>query len=427
LANFAAEDLAQAKDKGTALVTAHELAGAALLDFRKLPKAPLPDRTTIRRFSSVSETSPAGLAGLVRGDYLLSVNGQPAINHHYWRDVLKQSQMTYQVWSQKHECVCEIDTSAMPLGTIAIKTPEAVFAEYRAGIGKYEDLIDLWSESEWSTLKKIGDRWKPLGRFGMEWQSRVKGRRPHSWQVEYLFKGIAEYEAGDQQLGIDIIEDFAERDAWGFEIVYHAIVWNYRAKHNWQSLKRDQAIADLNNAYRRDRLLPIQETFVDFGLEPPPVASPQLGQTFPSNYTLSKLDDIASLVSLEDTLFELPENAIHLVCLQIGNRSNRPYNQLMRRMQTFHRCFPQVFQSMHVLVGNNIPRGWENHEAEARKAQVPFTVLLDRLNSVAESMATNRVPELYGLNREGKIVMHDALYTEVALWDWLGDHLGTVR
>ena len=193
--------------------------------------------------------------------------------------------MTYQVWSQKHECVCELVTRPMPLGIEAIKTPEAVLAEYRAGTGQYEDLIDLWLESEWSTLKAIGDRWKPLGRFGMEWQSRVKGRRPYSWQVEYLFKGIAEYEAGDQQLGMQIIEEFAERDAWGFEIVYHAIVHTYRAKDNWHSLKREQAITDLNNAYNRDRLLPIRETFVDFGLEPPPVNSPQIGKPFPLNYT----------------------------------------------------------------------------------------------------------------------------------------------
>ena len=400
-----------------------KLAAQALLDFRKLPKAALPPRQSIRRIARVSEYSPAALAGLARGDYLLSVNGQPATNHHFWRDVLKCSQMTYQVWSQEHECVCELDTNPMPLGIQALKTPEAVLAEYRAGTGLYEDLIDLWQESEWSTLKAIGDRWKPLGRFGMEWQSRVKGRKPYSWQVEYLFKGIAEYEAGDQQQGMQIIEEFAERDAWGFEIVYHAILRTYRAKHNWQSLKREQAITDLNNAYNRDRLQPIRETFVDFGLEPPPVDSPQLGKPFPLKYSLPKLDNISTLVPLESALEQLSESAIHLVCLQIGNRSNRPYNQLMRRMQTFHRCFPQVFQSMHVLIGNNIPRGWEYHEAEARQASVPFTLLLDRLNCVAESVETHRVPELFGLNREGTIVMHDALYTEVAVWDWLGQHL----
>ena len=401
------------------------LARAALLDFRKLPEAPLPQLPTMRRISQVSEHSPAALAGLARGDYLLSVNGAPANKHHFWRDVLERSQMTYRVWSTQQECVCEIDNTALPFGIYTPKTPEAVLADYRSGRGQYEDLIDLWLESEWSTLKAIGDRWKEPGRFGMEWQARVKGRRPYSWQVEYLFKGVAEYEIGNQQLGMQIIEEFAERDSKNFETVYQAILWSYRAKNNWQSLKRDQAIADLNNAYCCDRLLPIREAFVDFGLEPPPAHSALLGKPFPTDYTLPNLDNIASLVSLESALEHLPDDAIHLVCLQIGNRSNRPYNQLMRRMQTFHRCFPQVFHSMHVIVGNNIPQGWEYHEATARAASVKFTLLLDRLNSVAESIKTHRVPELFGLNNKGEILMHDALDNEVALWDWLGEFLST--
>jgi len=399
------------------------LIDSALLDVRKLPEATLPKLATVRRISRVATHSPAAAAGIARGDYLLSVNNRPAEQHHFWRDVLNRSHMSYRVWSQKQQCVCEIETNSMPFGVCASRTPEGVLTDYRAGIGQYEDLIDLWLESEWSTLKTIGDRWKMPGRLGIEWQSRIKGRKPYSWRVEYLFKGIAEYEVGDQARGMQIIEEFAERDACNFEIVYQAILWNYRAKHNWHSLKKDQAIADLHTAYRCERLLPIHETYVDFGLEPPPDHSPQIGQSFPNHYALPNLSDVASLASLENALQQLPENAIHLVCVQTGNRSNRPYNQLMRRMQSFHRCFPQVFQSMHVIVGNNIPRGWEYHEAAAREAAVPFTLLLDRMNSVAESLDTSRVPELFGLNKEGKIVLHDALHNEVAIWDWLADYL----
>ena len=407
----------------TQAASIHELINSTLQDVRLSEDTDLPSVRSVRRISQVSRTSPAASAGLCRGDYLIQVNGKPSNSHHFWRDSLARDEMTYTVWSTEGDSIQEIQASPMPLGITAPKTSTGILAEYRAGVGQHEDLIDLWLEQDWDTLKAIGDRWKKPGWFAQEWQFRAKGRDPYSWQVESLFKGLAEFEVGDKELGIEIIENFAQHDAWAFEVIYHSMIWHHRAKRNWQNLRSEEAIDDLHQAHRCEPLPPVLETFTDFGLEVPSAVSPMIGEQFPLNYELPVLSDIAKLVSLEQVLAKLPENSMHLICVQTGNRSNKPYNRLMRRMQTFHRCLPGIFHSMHVLVGNNLPRGWETHETQARRANVPFNVLLDRMNSVAKVCEINRVPEVYGVDHTGKIVLHDPLFTEVALWDWLSGYL----
>jgi len=403
--------------------TLRSLTEQPLLDTRDEPQTAQPKRNTLRQIIQLSPNSPAVQAGLNVGDYLISVNNTPAPKHHFWRDVLPREEMVYRFWLQEQECVREIRTGQMPLGTMAVKTAETILAEYAAGRGHHEDLIDLWLQSDWKTLKTIGDTWKKPGRLNLEWQIRVKGRDDYSWVFEYLFKGIAEYEVGDRELGAQIIEDFAEHELQNSLIGYHAIIWHNRAKRHWQNFRRDEAIEDLHEAHFCERLPPLLDTFADFGLQVPTTNSPILGEEFPINYELPVFTNISALASLQEALESLPENALHLICMLPHYRSNQPYNRLMRRMQTFHRCLPEIFHSMHILIGKSESRGWEYHEASARQAGVPFKVLLDRLGVVYNATYVRRVPELYGVNREGKIVMHDPLFSEVALWDWLGDYL----
>lgn len=159
---------------------------------------------------------------------------------------------------------------------------------------------------------------------------------------------------------------------------------------------------------------------------PPELAEPAWTlETFPLDYRLPAHDPVGEIknnvdfVDLGGALAGLTDDQVVVVFVMGGYRSNYYYNLDLERLAVLNRAFPGFVREVHVVVSDTyaLSAGHRRHsEAIAKRLHLPFAILWDKENAVAEALKCSGFPERFILDREARIVATERLMEEDGFW-----------
>lgn len=373
----------------------------------------------------VPDCSPASHIGLSAGDYLVSVNNQPAIKINLL-ELLAQgssSEVDYQFYSPAQHSYINVTTNRCPLGFIHEPSSLGIVERYQhEGFSGWDDFVMLWERRNWEYLLQISsESWALrtlstiLGKFSSEYGK----------SAEVLFKGAALYELGDERAGITEISWFIENESHKHESYTHAIAYFYAAK--WCELLEDidgckDWLSDANRS-NRGRLERISQEVYLKKFELPSEDTHWLGKQFPTMYSLETIEK-TERHNLSDILASMSNEERLPVCVMPGYRGNGPYNESMLCYRTMYKYLSHRLRPMHVLTDELNKRSdrqwWYENEEKAIEQNIPLIILHDEERTVADSLENEFSPIFYLLDNNGKIVHEGKFYQPFDYWTSLG-------
>ncbi len=376
--------------------------------------------------SEVADGSPARLAGVAPGDYLLTVNGDLAVEQGSMVGYLQGPVSKYLFRRQTQPEAIEVETTGVNPGVRLKRSPQAIVASVRSGLVDNSDLFELWDAGEWKLLKTVCHEDLQAGYKPGLWQRLSKG--PAAWQgfanpATFMMLGVAEYELGNRSKGIEYLQNI-DREFLPSWLEYDAIYLTTMAEEMQRKGQTKEARELIADAYERHPFSRIAELFECFGMQRPSRPEMLLNEAFPVDYDLQVLEGGTGKRSLKSALSALQPGQIFLVCLLAGYRSNTPYGQFMQRYRKFAKQdFKPWLGGIHVITGDcQDYRGqpvWQKEgEERARRAKLDVPILCDPRNRIADELQLRGSPEIKAIIGDGRIV-HSDITDEVDMWNAL--------
>jgi hypothetical protein len=379
-----------------------------------------PDLTEALRVDAVATPSPASDAGIEVGDVLLSVDDRPAQG-------LSLVELTQRSDRQRHDFYrvasgtgLRIQASGIPLGVRCARTNEAVVARARRKLVDDTDLLALWLRYADDALEEVTRPWSARP------PSRLRGILsmllpiPFSpYASAWLFKGVALYERGEHEAGLQVLHAFREEWAPRHMPTFGALPYYYDAQELRRAGRTEEALDAFLESYHAHPHPRTALAIRQLGGDVPDTRDPHLGRPFPIDYALPLLEQPAETRRLSRALAELRPGQIHLVTLLGGYRENLPYDELMQSYVGIMTHFADVVPSMHVIAGDYSPGPWRAGERAASERKLPFEILHDPRSELAEHVYLPGSPHCMALDASGNVRWTGRPLCGVEIWSML--------
>lgn len=349
----------------------------------------------------VSRVEPGSLADrimLAPGDLLVSMNGQSAgvLSPKLWKSPAKVRE--YIFYSPETRERIELTTTAIDLGCELKRTAELVKAGYKPETRDPEPLLELWEAGAFAALLELSAKALKMG-------------SPDSPLLP--LQGAALYEMGRFDDATEVLRMYMREYARGWTTEYRGLASYYLGLEKARLGDPETAKQVLAMAYEdlpRDR---IAAALANLGAPRPSPSVLWAGTVAPGDYELETLEGEKKTVTMSETLLNLADGHIFILCLLSSYRGNGPWNSLMERYLTLARDFAPFLGPLHAIteVKDRYPDRPQYFEAEdkARVAGAPFDVLLDPGGDVSALYGPRVSPFVMALDNRGRILSEGEL------------------
>lgn len=355
---------------------------------------------------AVSVFSPAHLAGILPGDYLVSIGDAPAgsVGPEFVLDAPEQRDLV--IYSPEYGQYLSVATKNIDPGALWKYTPQAVAVGYDADYPDYDSLDTLWEAGEFDTLEQLA----------------ADTIAKHSENSPALaLRGAALMETGMTDEGWAKIVKYEKEYRKKHPERWHAICLYYLSMRKIEGNPEEGEKA-LRESFAIHPHRTVALALEEITGELPVSEQKWVGQTIDLDYSLSMLGSFGDKHSLADDLAQMSEQQVILLCFLEKSRGSVPYNDIMKRFIAYHTQMPQLWYSMHVILMERKREQEEEHfyEAEDRaKADGrPLQLLFDSDGSVTAKTGAESFPYLLAIDRNRRVV-HEGELHGATLWNML--------
>jgi hypothetical protein len=397
------------------------------------------------RVSKVPGDSLAALAGVQVNDVLAFVEYQgklePAFGMDLWNYSSACDENAFYFYRARTGEWLDVETNGCPLGMETMPTHEAICQNCRRNqffnpnFGLYYDLPDLWDLKQDKTLKEIyAIESRPFAEKNLG-DALVhlflcQTAKKHRYFISHFLRGILLYEEGKVQEAGKLFDVFMQKlpPVWWVRSI-PAIVLYYLAQASAQAGDKDSAEKYLYDAKDRFRSSQrIEEAYKERVGRELIIPDVWTRKEFPHFYKLKNItpwlkNKPPEITGLRETLEKMQEQQIFLVCLLAGWRTNGPYVRFLKRYAALKKRLPAFVAGMHVIT--HMPEYEPDRLDEAQSERellehlgIPFDVLLDPDEKLANDLDINAAPSIFALNRQG-VILGQFTYDESGLWSIL--------
>lgn len=371
----------------------------------------------------VARNSPAESIGLNSGDYVITINNE-AMMSQADLDIIEDIEKTkYKFYSKESHNYIDIEIDPLPLGIVAEPSTKNILLNQKNGdFTNWGVFRLLWKRREWDALYQAS---KTIYLDNTAARIIRKVFKNYFENAGMLYRGVAEYELGNEEYGIELISRFIDKHLYSYESYEHAIAFFYAAK--WCELIGDEddiehwlSEADRSNNGTFERIT--QEVYLK-GLEPYPSRYHLHGEQFPANDLLVKLDS-SDTVTIHNYLFDMNKGELLPICVMPSYRGNGPYNDALG-------CYASIYQYISnrllplkvILDTTELAKGEEwrcSNEEYIKENNIGIELLFDEDSVISKVLKLEFSPVFFILNQDGRIVYEGTLRHGFDYWEILG-------
>lgn len=365
-----------------------------ILTTKRAPSRAAPPRHRCLEVKSVARCSPAGQAGVVPQDLLVSVNGQAAasLDPKLYRSPARRR--TYLFFSPASQERVEVACSGIEPGLELKRTPESIAAGYKPESLDPAPLLELWEAGSWPALEKLS--------------GQVLAAHGTRDTPALLLHGGALFEQARFEQGFALVLEYVRSYVSHWTQDYAGVAAYYLAMRKRMDGDKAAAVQLLADAYETAPFDRLADALVSLGQERPSTPVLWLHRQFPEDYELETIEGARRTLTLSEALLGLPAGRLFLVCLLDGYRANGPYNDFMRRFLEFATYFKPFLAGLHVITEDRERRPdrsyWFEWEDKARAAGAPFEVLLDPPGALGQTVSPPGSPYVVALDGRGAVL-----------------------
>lgn len=396
------------------LVDLDALIRAQVRGYTRTPgQHPVPDAARCQVLDRVAATSPAGHAGLAKGDLVVSVDGRAAAEVDSDVATAFVGERRWEVVTRDGDRVALATTAADP-GVALRPTPEAIARTFAVTGARdpWTDLQHLWEAGAWDTLAALAERALAVPGAG------------HTPAL--LFRGAARWERGQRDEALVDVRAFHEEHARGWTMNFGGIARYYLGLAALEGGDRDGGASALEAALEACRCARIADAVERVTGRRLPADAPLLwvGRAFPYDYDLpvAEGDGVGTTASLRTVLAALPPGGLLTIVMLGSYRANGPYSDLMRRWRTHATALAAYLPALHVITSNPDRAGhrppWFRGEEAARDAGAPFALLFDVDDAVGKTVDAPGSPYALLVDARGT-VQGEGWLDGACVWDAL--------
>ena len=198
--------------------------------------APVPPLSECRQIEKIAPHSIAARVGLARGDYLVSLNGKPAVSlpPHLYYDTFNQRKYLFYSISRKEEI--DLVTHGIEPGILIQPTVESIKKHFDPQKSPPGDLMILWEAGDWQALKELSQQ-------VLEYH-RVRDI------PELLFSGASFYETGEKKKGLGMISEYLDQYSQNWTMDFTALGLYYLGRAKGEEGDSKKALEKLESLKR---------------------------------------------------------------------------------------------------------------------------------------------------------------------------------
>jgi hypothetical protein len=381
---------------------------AQVKELKRTPNVRMPRPAQCLIVKELAKVSLAAHAGVAVKDFLVSVDGVPAVEVGDRPLASRAAERRWVFYSRaRHEQIDLLATGIEP-GVELELTADAVKQRYDPKSSSPGDLEVLWAAREWKALHDLATR--ALASSG--------GRDTPA----LVFLGASLYEQGRRADGFVLVNEYVDRFAPHWTMNFTGIGYYYQALGFLEAGQKERATSLLLTAFEYNRCPRLAEAVEKHTGERLPLEEPVwVDRTFPVDYDLPRLESRAERVRLRDALGSLAPHQGLVVCLLASYRGNGPYNEFMLRYHNFAAWFGDYLKGLHVITmeaerPKERPYYFRAEDA-IREAGLPFELLLEN-GDLALALELSTSPFIVLLDRDRRI-RHEGNLTGVGVWNAL--------
>jgi hypothetical protein len=379
---------------------------AQVKELKRTPNVRMPRPAQCLIVTELAAPSLAAHAGVAVKDFLVSVDGTPAVEVGTRTFVSRASERRWVFYSRaRHEQIDLLATGIEP-GVELELTVDAVKQLYDPKEGSPVELEALWAAREWRALQDCATR--TLAAFPGNHD------RP-----ALVFQGAALYEQGRRAEGLALVNEYVDRFAAHWTMNFTGIGYYYQALGLMEAGEKERGTSLLLTAFEYNRCPRLAEAVEKHTGERLPLEEGVwIDRAFPVSYDLPRLEAGGERVRLQDTLAGLGPRQGLVVCLLASYRGNGPYNEFMLRYHNFATWFGDYLKGLHVITMEpERPKERSYYfraEDAIREAGLPLELLLED-GSIASALELTTSPFIVLLDSSGRI-RHERELSGVDVW-----------
>ena len=378
-----------------------------------------PNLVTALWIRSVAENCPAQQIGLSKGDYLISVGGQPAVSVNLKTYPLAGNKCKYVYFLKQSNELLELESDGLPLGETFAKTPESILQTYRGLSRDPNDLVTLWDQTQDDALMALAQK---MDKRNALWLDKyLPHQLSHAFvirETEILFYGVACIESGRYEQGLHYIQRYLNEYRYNWTTNFAGIALFYWGEALIKSGSREDGIDCLKEAYDahpvnriKRRLTVLGEMTLNNNEQ-----NAQRHQQFPLYYQFPLLKNPAKTGDLSAYLASMKTGQFLIVCSLGPYRSNGPYDDFMQRFIQLSRFFGDVFIGLNVITGGERNPNWLEHEERALSLGMNVALLSDPDCSLMAALSSRGSPDILVLDSSGAVVLESSLESDDDVW-----------
>jgi hypothetical protein len=382
---------------------------AQVKELTRTPNVRMPRPAQCLIVSKVAPRSVAAHAGVAVKDFLVSLDGVPAVEAGARTFLSRAAERRWVFYSRaRHEQIDLLATGIEP-GVDLELTVDAVKQLYNPKDSSPVELEALWTGREWKALQDCATR--TLAAY--------PGNRD---RPALVFQGAALYEQGRKGDGLALVNEYVDHFAPHWTMNFTGIGYYYQALGYLEAGQKERATSLLLTAFEYNRCPRLAEAVEKHTGERLPLEEAVwIDRPFPVAYDLPRLDAQSERVRLQDALDALGPHEGLLVCLLASYRGNGPYNEFMLRYHNFATWFGAYLKGLHVITmeperPKERPYYFRAEDA-IREAGLPLELLLED-GSLALALELTKSPFILLLDRDRRI-RHEGDMSGVDVWNAL--------
>lgn len=386
-----------------------EFIQAQVKELKRTPNVRMPRPAQCLIVTKLAPRSLAAHAGVAVKDFLVSLDGVPAVEVGPRTFVSRASERRWTFYSRGRHELIELRATGIEPGVELELTIDAVKQLYDPKKSSATELEALWAAREWTALQERAGR--TVAAF--------PGDRD---RPALLFLGAALYEQGRRPEGLALVNEYVEHFASHWTMNFTGIGYYYQALGFMEGGEKERATSLLYTAFEYNRCPRLAEAVEKHTGERLPLEeSVWTDRTFPIAYDLPRLDAREERVRLQDALAGLGPRECLIVCLLASYRGNGPYNEFMLRYHNFATWFGGYLKGLHVITmeaerPKERPYYFRAEDA-IRDSGLPLELLLED-GSLALALELTKSPCIVLLDGSRRI-RYEGELSSVDLWNAL--------
>ncbi|MCO7223028.1 hypothetical protein [Pleionea sp. CnH1-48] len=381
----------------------------------------------VKYVTKVYSGSPAEAFGLQPGDFLGTVNGVAAIdvdlssiydaktNNHYFVHRASESRSFY------------IEGCHLPLGIEAENTTKNIVKSFEEGEFDDSELYQLWERKDWKSLLKAS-----VHASNQEnWFSRIFAKllKLEVPGIAILTHGIALYELGEKSKGLELIENYRDEHIDGWTTNWHALTFYYLGLAERENGNMEEAHKLLYTSEYYCRCDVLHAMLLTFGIEESD-KEPWTGEFFPIDFHLDNFEGTKEY-QLSKIIDGLEPNKLLYLCVMPSYRGNGPYNDRVATYEKLIDNFSDLTSPLYVIsdkkeASETMPGWYIENEKKLLAEGKPLIQLYDEDRQVADVLDQSTSPNIYILNKQGKIIDSGLGFYYQNIWTLLEKEIGSV-